>query len=246
MNAFNLWKNVEKLSVDEFMCLLFDLTPGTVKFDYGNPELWPDGADIIYKLLSRDIWAEKLFVIIADPHRDPRNSEYFSETYGLSGNPWWADGDGKLYKRQLIKWLVENKISSRFFGTLQAPSEDAEKKDNSEPKEQVPTHDATSAVTIDTQVDPSESILSLPSVKKRISTEGEDNTQVRNTCRDNQEAAAYVKARKNQGAKPEEIAAELKEVGGGVAVIGCLLDPTRPNTTAAREYGKYLLKKAKQ
>lgn len=131
MNAFDLWKNVEKLSVDEFMCLLFDLTPGTVKFDYGNPELWPDGADIVYKLLFRDIWAEKLFVTIADPHRDPRNSEYFSETYGLSGNPWWADGDGKLHKRQLIEWLSENKISSKFFGVSQALIKGAEE-DNTE------------------------------------------------------------------------------------------------------------------
>ncbi len=93
--------------------------------------------------------------------------------------------------------------------------------------------------------DLAESILSLPPVKKRVSTEGRNNTQVRNTCRENPEAAAYVEARQKQGAKPEEIAAELKEAGAGAGVIGCLLDLTKANVTSAREHGKYLLKKAK-
>ena len=98
------------------MCLLFGLEPGTVKFDYGNPEFWPEGSAIVYKLLTSDIRAEKLFVVIEDPHRDPRISEYFSEIYGLSGNPWWADAEGKLFKRQLIEWLEAKGISSDFFG----------------------------------------------------------------------------------------------------------------------------------
>ena len=115
MNELSLWKQVPMLSVDEFMNLLFGFVPGTVKFDYGNPESWPNGAAIIYKLLTADIWAEKLFVTIADPHHDPRISEYFYETYGLSGNPWWADADGKLSKHQLIKWLAKKGISSDFF-----------------------------------------------------------------------------------------------------------------------------------
>lgn len=119
MDELNLWKQVPKLSVDEFMNLLFGLVPGTVKFDYGNPESWPKGSAIIHKLLTDDIRAEKLFVMIADPHRDPRISEYFSEIYGLSGNPWWADADGKLFRHQLIEWLEENKIPSKFFGVLQ-------------------------------------------------------------------------------------------------------------------------------
>ena len=116
MNELDLWKQVPKLSVDEFMNLIFGLVPGTVKFDYGNPENWPNGAAVIYKLLTADIWAEKLFVTIDDPHRDPRISEYFSERYGLSGNPWWADVDGKLSKHQLIEWLEKKGIPSEFLG----------------------------------------------------------------------------------------------------------------------------------
>ena len=245
MNFLELWKNVEKLSVDEFMCLLFKLTPGTVKFDYGNPELWPEGAAIVYKLLSTDIWAEKLFVAIDDPHRDPRISAYFFETYGLSGNPWWADAEGKLTKRQLITWLEEKGLHSEFFGTPQTPSNNSEQKSSIEPENLASDKDATSAAAT-TQPSPAMSTLLLPIIKKRVSTEGQDNAQVRNTCRDNPEAVAYVKEREQQGAKPEEIAAELKMANGGNGVIGCLLDPTKSNVKSAREHGKYLLNKSKK
>lgn len=68
---------------------------------------------------------------------------------------------------------------------------------------------------------------------------------MQNTCRENHKAASYVDARRAQGAAPEEIARELEKAGGGVGVIGCLIDPKRPNVKSAREHGKYLLKKAK-
>lgn len=87
--------------------------------------------------------------------------------------------------------------------------------------------------------------LTLPPIKKRVASEGTDNAQVQNTCRDNSVAADYVEARREQGAAPEEIARELEGAGGGIGVIGCLIDPTRPNVKAARDHGKYLLKKAK-
>ena len=246
MGTLDLWKHVKKLSVDEFMNLLFELEPGTVKFDYGNPDCWPKGAAVIYKLLTDDIRAEKLYVTIDDPHRDPRISEYFSETYGLAGNPWWADGEGKLFRGQLIKWLVKYEISSEHFGVEKTSLKDATQEGSTAPKEQASTHDTVSATTTASQPSPTESSLSLPSVRQRVSTEGQDNAQVRYTCRDNPEAVAYVEARQKQGAKPEEIAVELTKAGGGVAVIGCLLDPTKANVMSAREHGKYLLKKAKQ
>ena len=244
MNELDLWKQVPKLSVDEFMNLIFGLVPGTVKFDYGNPENWPNGAAIIYKLLTADIWAEKLFVTIDDPHHDPRLSEYFHERYGLSGNPWWADAEGKLSKRQLINWLEEKSIPSEFFGVPQAPLHDVEQESHIQLKELTPTLNATSIALTDSQAFPTKSLLSLPTVKKRVSTEGQEHLQVRNTCRENPEAVAYAAARQEQGATPEEIAAELKKAGAGVGVIGCILDPTKANVTSAREHGKYLLKKA--
>lgn len=231
------------LSVDEFMNLLFGLVPGTVKFDYGNSENWPNGAAIIYKLLIADIWAEKLFVTIADPHRDPRISEYFSETYGLSGNPWWADVDGKLSKRQLTEWLVEKGIPSEFFGIPLSDSKKPEQEGTAESQNQAPTYNAAAT---DFLPPLQESSLSLPSVKKRVSTEGQGNGQVLNTCRENPEAVAYVEARQKQGATPKEIAAELRKAGGGVAVIGCLLDPSKANVKSAREHGKHFLNNPKQ
>lgn len=86
----------------------------------------------------------------------------------------------------------------------------------------------------------------LPPIKKRVSSEGNDNEQVRNTCQENPEALAYVEARRQQGATAKEIAGELAAAGGGTGVIGCLIDPTRQNITAAREHGKYLTKDPKK
>lgn len=114
MNTLDLWKHVQWLSVDEFMCLLFGLKPGSVKFDYGKPEHWPENDDIIYKLLFNDIMSEKLHVHFQDPLRDPRQGKYFGEEYAQPGNPWWEEG--KLHKSQLVKWLTEKDIPSVFFG----------------------------------------------------------------------------------------------------------------------------------
>ena len=124
-----------------------------------------------------------------------------------------------------------------------AHTKDAEQEYRAEPREQVPPHDAT---TTTPQPPSAELILPLPPIKNRVSTEGKGKEQVWNTCRDNPEAVLYVKTRRVQGAKSEEIAAELNKAGGGVGVIGCLLDPTKANVDSAREHGKYLLKKATQ
>ena len=115
VNHLDLYKHLQWLSIDDFMCLLFGYKPGTIKFDYGDPKDWPEHADIIYKLLSADILAKKLDVVFDDPHRDPRGYEFFSESYEQPGNPWWEDG--KLHKHQLVEWLAEKKIPSEFFGT---------------------------------------------------------------------------------------------------------------------------------
>ena len=70
--------NEEKISADEFMCLLFRIEPGTLKFDDENSKKdWPWGAALIYGQLTRDIKAKKLSVSLED---------------------------GKLLKSELEKW----------------------------------------------------------------------------------------------------------------------------------------------
>jgi len=81
-------------------------------------------------------------------------------------------------------------------------------------------------------------------IKRRVSIAGSGNTQVRQTCKENPEAVAYAKDRLKQGATPEEIAAELRKAGAGVAVIGCIMNPDYASVTQAREHGKYLLRKS--
>lgn len=139
MNALELWKHKQWLSVDEFMCLLFELKPGSVKFDYGKPEEWPEHADIIYQLLFADVMAGKLHVHFQDPHRDPRQNEYFGDEYLQPGNPWWEEG--KIHQRELVKWLAEQKIPSDFFGVAQPPTANAKPESSAEAKEQIPAQD---------------------------------------------------------------------------------------------------------
>lgn len=117
MNILDLWKSVGKLSVDEFMCLFFELEPGTVKFDNGNPEEWPKGAVPIYNTLIEDIRAGKLYVFIEDSSLDPRFNEEFASQSFQSGKPWWVNG--KLSKYAIKKWLAEKNIPSDFFGVAQ-------------------------------------------------------------------------------------------------------------------------------
>ena len=124
------------LSVDEFMCLLFERKPGTVKFDYGDPKDWPENADIVYKLLSADIRAENLLVTFDDPHRDPRNYEFFSEAYDQPGNPWWEDG--RLFKNRLVKWLTDKNIPSVFFGVVPSPTVISKQESGTEQTTQAP------------------------------------------------------------------------------------------------------------
>lgn len=131
MNTLDLWKNVEYLSVDEFMCLLFGLEPGTVKFDYGNPRDWPEQAAVIYRILTDDIQAKKLHVTFDDTWGDPFINGAYDRFYAGTDNPWWADGGdlhtiGKLLKKRLVKWLAEKDIQSDFFGV--AATEENRKK----------------------------------------------------------------------------------------------------------------------
>ncbi len=85
--------------------------------------------------------------------------------------------------------------------------------------------------------------LPLPPIKKSVSREGQGKEQVQNTLRDNKEAVAYVHHRLEQGVPRNDIAKELKQAGGGDGVIGCIFKPDSVNITAARDHGKYLLKK---
>ena len=139
MSTLDLWKNIEKLSVDEFMCLLFGLEPGTVKFDYGDPKEWPKNADLIYRTLTDDIQAKKLHVTFDEICGDPFYNGAYDRFYAGTDNPWWADGGdlhtvGKLHKHQLVKWLAEKNISSDFFSTTQPLPVIVNTDNNAEPK----------------------------------------------------------------------------------------------------------------
>lgn len=232
------WWKSPWLSVDEAMNLILGFAPSTYRFDYVNEQDMPDGSVPIYRALVQAIRGFKLPVHIRNMAITNEEAilllnESFQENVvsydDYLHSCWWHDG--KLSTYQLIEWLEDEGFSPSSGQEINT-------------KLKTSTDGAVNVAVTATLPPPIE--MSLPLVKKRVSTEGQDNTQVRNTCRDNQEAVAYVRDRLNQGTKPEIIAAELKKVGGGVAVIGCLLDPTRANTKAAREYGKYLLKKAKK
>lgn len=117
MNELDFWKNVPKLSVDEFMCLLFGLEPGAVRFDYGNPKEWPKGAEPVYRTLIGDVGLgvdSKLRVVFDNDQDNPWNNEYAASHYFHTGEPWWYDG--KIYTRQLKEWLIEKRVPSKFFG----------------------------------------------------------------------------------------------------------------------------------
>lgn len=129
MNSLRLWENIKKLSVDEFMCLLFEKKPGTIQFDYGDSKDWPDNAIPIYRLLTEDIKTRKLHVFFEDPSHDPCVNDYMSNIFSTD-IPWWTDG--KLYKNQLVNWLVENDIPSIFFCTAQSSSVNEEQEKNTE------------------------------------------------------------------------------------------------------------------
>jgi hypothetical protein len=120
MNRLELWKKVSPLSVDEFMCLLFGIEPGTMAFDYGDPKYWPENADLIYRMLTADIQVRKLCVFFEDINGDPFRNGAYDRFYSGTDNPWWAACDtnsvGKIHRRELVKWLAEKKIPSDYFG----------------------------------------------------------------------------------------------------------------------------------
>ena len=135
MSNLDLWKNVKRLSVDEFMCLLFGLEPGAVKFDYGDSEEWPEKAEPIYRALAEDIQAGKLYVFI-DTQLDPRLNDFLASHYFHTGEPWWYDG--KLSKYALKEWLAKKNIQSDFFNTAPAATVVARQEASAESAEQAP------------------------------------------------------------------------------------------------------------
>ena len=103
MNTLNLWNNVPELSVDEFMCLLFGLKPGTVKFDYGKPEEWPEGAVPVYRMLAADIQSKRLSVFYDYIDADPRYNGAYERFYVGTDNPWWESSLIPLQVASLLK-----------------------------------------------------------------------------------------------------------------------------------------------
>jgi hypothetical protein len=147
VHPLDLWKNVEKLTVDEFMCLLFGLEPGTVKFDYGNPKEWPENADLVYRILADDLHAKKLRVTFDYMPGDPFNNGAYDKFYAMTDDPWWAAGSdlhdvGKLRKRDLVKWLADKNIQSDFFNTTQAPTVITQQVNSAERTDQPPVQNA--------------------------------------------------------------------------------------------------------
>lgn len=150
VNTLDLWKNVEKLSVDEFMCLLFGLEPGTVKFDYGDPKEWPENAGLLYRILADDIQAKRLRVTFDDINGDPFYNGAYDRFYAMNDNPWWADGGslhcgGKLHRYELVKWLSQKGIPSPFFNVVVIPSEGTKQQNHPEPTKQAVAQNAVSA-----------------------------------------------------------------------------------------------------
>ena len=146
MNRLELWKNVSPLSVDEFMCLLFELEPGTVQFDYGDQKLWPENADLIYRMLSEDLHAKKLCVLFDDISGDPFYNGAYDRFYAGNDNPWWAacsgiNSVGKIHRRELVKWLLEKGIPSDFFGTAQPRTVIAKQENSAAQIAQTPVQD---------------------------------------------------------------------------------------------------------
>ena len=143
MNRLELWKKVSPLSVDEFMCLLFGLEPGTMAFDYGDPKDWPENADLVYRMLTADIQARKLCVLFEDIDGDPFRNGAYDRFYADNDNPWWAECDGinsigKIHRRAFVKWLAEKNIPSDFFDVVPSPSVSVKPENRAEPTRQAP------------------------------------------------------------------------------------------------------------
>lgn len=117
MDELALWKTVPKLSVDEFMCLLFGIIPGNIKFDYGKKDEWPSGAEAVYQLLAKSIRNYRLKVTYDNSDHDPHNiaNGYAVAYYNENNEPWWHGG--KISKEALRKWLIAHNIQSGIFDT---------------------------------------------------------------------------------------------------------------------------------
>jgi len=116
VNKLDLWKSFPKLSVHEFICLLFGIEPEKAKFSYDNPEGWPEGAWLVYRALTEDIEFKKLDVVFDNSHIEDLAYARAHHT----AEPFWTDG--KLYRHQLVKWLAERGIPSKIFSETQTTS----------------------------------------------------------------------------------------------------------------------------
>ena len=130
-----LWRNVQILSVEEFMCLLFWLEPGTVDFYHGSSKDWPKGAVPIYRTLVEDINARKFDFIF-----ETRAEKLYYAHYSTIPIAFW--NGGQLHKHQLLQWLDEKGIQSEFFNDTKTIVIAKQGKDN-EPTAQIPTQSST-------------------------------------------------------------------------------------------------------
>lgn len=110
MDNLEAWENIENLTVDEFMCLVLGYEPGSFKFDFGYPKDWPEGAELIYKILVQDIENDR-FSLGYDTPADIIDAPSVRNT----GYPWWHHG--KIEQKSLKAWVIKRSIKSRFFGT---------------------------------------------------------------------------------------------------------------------------------
>jgi hypothetical protein len=96
-------------------------------------------------------------------------------------------------------------------------------------------------------VEPSDpEFAAMPSVKRRVSSEGRDKSKVQRTCEENKEAYEYVqKILRQNPANPDAVYAalvrQIRAAGGSGAVAGCLIFPESKDIEAARQAAKYRL-----
>ena len=96
------------------------------------------------------------------------------------------------------------------------------------------------------QIYGSELTLSNFIIKGRISGNGDGVARVKATINENKEALEYANQQLQKGRCETDIYKELKDKGGSLAVIGCLLKPHSANCKSALSHGKYLHTKWKK
>ncbi len=113
MCDLEFWKNFDFLKVDEFMCLVMGYEPGSYVFDFFSRQkdkAWPEGAELIYKLLVQDINMDR-FVLSYDTPADITDAPFIK----MTDYPWWHGG--QIKQKALKAWVEKRKIKSKYFGT---------------------------------------------------------------------------------------------------------------------------------